>query len=400
MRKLICAHLALCLVFITSTGFADDWAQWRGPKGDGISRETGWDPASLEPKANIAWNKNVGSGHSSFAIRDGRAYTMGNENDEDMVYCLDAKTGKEIWTFSYACPKGNYSGPRSTPVLDGDNLYTLSRDGQVHCLGADDGNLKWRRNLVKSEKLSIPKWGLASSARVAGELVLFNAGTYGIALNKDSGETAWRSPPPQSSYASPVVYDAGSEKRVAMFSAKSVNAVELRSGKRLWSFPWQTRFDVNAADPIISNGRMFISSGYGTGGCLLDISGAEPEPVWQNKKMANHFNSCVLIDGHLYGIDGNTGRGAVVCIEFATGEEKWRHGRGFEGLMAADGKLILMDNKGFLRISEVTPIEYREIANAQVLTDRSAKNWTVPVLADGYIYCRNSKGEVVCVNMQ
>jgi len=396
--KMIVYRTILFLI-ISSACLANDWPVWRGPQANRISPESKWRPSALKPRAKIIWRGNVGSGHSSFAIRSGKLYTMGNIDNQDFIYCLDAKTGREIWKFRYDSPKGNYGGPRSTPVLDGNYLYTLSREGKVHCIDVANRSVKWTRDIVKSEGIKIPTWGLASSAIIEGNLVLFNAGKHGIALNKKNGNTVWAGPGSETSYASPVIYTSGQKKCAAIFSAKSINAVEVRSGKLLWSYPWRTKHDVNAADPVVADKKMFISSGYNTGACLLDISGGKPKKIWQNKSMANHFNSCVLLDGHLYGVSGNTGTGQLVCLEFATGKEKWRHGRGYEGLMAADGKLIIMDKKGFLTIAAATPNGYSEIASSQVLTDRSAKNWTVPVLANGFIYCRNSNGDIACVNV-
>lgn len=365
-----------------------------------MSREADWRPGALDPEAKIVWRHNVGIGHSSFAVRGDELYTMGNVDDVDFIYCLNAATGEEIWKFKYDCPGGNYGGPRSTPVLDGDCLYTLSRDGQVHCIDLAKKSVKWKRNIVESEGISIPRWGLASSAVVADGKVLFCVGKYGIALDKNSGQTIWCGPGGESSYSTPLIYTYGSRQCAAMFSAKSINGVEVDSGNLLWSHPWHTKYDVNAADPIVAGDRIFVSSGYNRGGGLLDISTSTPRMIWENKIMANHFNSCVLIDGHLYGVSGNTGGAELVCLVFATGEEKWRQGRGYEGLMGADGKLIVMDRKGVLTIAEATPSGYRELASGQVLTSRDAKNWTVPVLANGRIYCRNSKGDIACVDMR
>ncbi len=153
-------------------------------------------------------------------------------------------------------------------------------------------------------------------------------------------------------------------------------------------------------DPIISDGYLYLSSGYKTGAGLLDIKGATPKQVWGVQgEMKNQFNSSVLTDGKLYGIAGNTGSGKLTCMEFKTGTVLWSTGKGYEGLISADGKLIIMDKKGVLTIAEVNPAKYVEVAKAQVL-DGSAKNWTVPVLANGFIYCRNSKGRLVCVDVR
>lgn len=342
----------------------------------------------------------MGVGHSSFSIRDGRLYTMGNTNNVDTVYCLNAETGAEIWKFEYPCPSGNYGGPRSTPVLDGDKLFSVSRDGQVHCLNAETGEKIWSRNIVQEERMSIPTWGISSSPVIHGDLVLINVGKSGMALDKDSGRTVWKGDPRETSYASPVVYEVGGQEYAAMFSAKSINAVRVSDGNLQWSYPWATSHDVHAADPIIHDGKMFISSGYGSGATLLDITSPRPRPIWRVEDMRNQFNSSVLIDGVIYGVDGQTGRGSVTSLDFETGHVNWSHGRGIEGLMAAGDRLIIMDNAGNLTIAEVNPERYVEIASAQVLTDRRARNWTVPVLSNGRIYCRNSNGDIVCVDMR
>jgi outer membrane protein assembly factor BamB len=392
--------LIIALIVSSNSGYSDDWPAWRGPQRNGISKETSWSPTSLNSGAKISWRKNVGKGHSSFAIKGDNLYTMGNIDDQDIVYCLETKDGSEVWQYKYACEAGNFNGPRSAPVLDGDYVYTMSRDGQVFCLAATTGKLKWKHNVAVSEGMKIPRWGVASSPCIEDNLVLLNVGTSGVALDKQTGKKVWSGGTDNSSYATPVVFNSGSKKLVAMFNGKAVSVVSLETGKKIWSFPWETKYDVNAADPIISDDKMYISSGYGTGGGLLDIKGSKPKIIWKNKTIKSHFNSCVLIDGYLYGIDDNTGKGAVVCMEFKTGTEKWRHGKGCEGLISANGKLIIMDKKGTLSIAEVTPISYKEISSATVLTAKAAKNWTVPVLANGYIYCRNSNGDIACVDVR
>ncbi len=400
MKFLSVVPVLLSSALMSSVATAADWPAWRGPDSDGISRETDWNPGSLSPTPRIAWRRNVGTGHSSFSIRDGRLYTMGNANNIDSVYCLNAETGAEIWRFDYECPSGSYAGPRATPVLDGDNLYSISRDGQVHCLSAEDGSVIWSRNIVAEERMSIPTWGIASSPVVHGDLILINVGKNGLALDKRSGRTVWKGDPQETSYASPVVFEVGGLELVAMFSAKSVNAVRISDGSVQWSYPWATSHDVHAADPIVHDGKMFISSGYGSGATLLDITGPRPRPIWRVEDMRNQFNSSVLIDGVIYGVDGQTGRGSVTSLDFETGRVNWSHGRGVEGLMAAGDKLIIMDNAGNLTIAEINPERYVEIDSAQVLTDRRARNWTVPVLSNGRIYCRNSNGDIVCVDVR
>jgi len=390
------------LILLVSTGMpravADDWPRWRGPNADGISSETGWNPAALSDGADVAWRKKVGLGYSSVTVKDGRLYTMGNTGKRDVIYCLDAATGKELWTHSYACGKGSHPGPRSTPTVDGDRVYTLGRAGHVHCLDAARGKVVWARNISEEEGAPPPKWGFAGSPVVEGKMLLLNACQAGIALDKASGKTLWASEPNRSGYATPVVYDLAGRRYGLFFGARGLHGVDIRDGRTLWSYEWKTSYDVNASDPIVSGDKVLMSSGYGRGSALLDISRGTPECLWTSKTMRNQFSTSVLIDGYLYGIDGNAGRGTLCCMKLETGEEAWRQELGFGALMAADGKLIIMEETGTLVVADVSPTAYREIARASEVGEK--KFWTMPVLSGGRIYCRNHQGDLVCVSVQ
>src|SRR5204863_7722662 len=153
-----------------------------------------------------------------------------------------------------------------------------------------------------------------------------------------------------------------------------------------------------AADPIIDGDRVFISSGYGKGGALLKPNGgAEPAVLWKNKTLRSQRNAAVLVGGHLYGVDGDTNEKATLkCVDMATGEERWSETAvGSGALMAADGKLIVLGDRGELMVAPASPEGFKPTARAQVL---GGKCWTVPVLANGLIWCRNSRGDVVCVD--
>jgi outer membrane protein assembly factor BamB len=182
-----------------------------------------------------------------------------------------------------------------------------------------------------------------------------------------------------------------------VFGSNTLAAVEIRGGKVFWEYPWKTEYDINAADPIVSGDKMFVSSGYRKGGALLKLND-EPTVIWKSQNMHNQLNSSVLIGGHLYGISGQSGHGADLrCVEFQTGDVKWKEpSPGFGALMAADGKLIVLGEKGELIIAEATPEKFHALARAQVL---GGKCWTTPVLSNGRIYCRNVHGTLVCVDV-
>ena len=175
----------VCFSIITLSLQADDWPFWRGPNKNGISTEKGWDPQKI---SNVAWEKNVGLGYSAIVVKGDKVYTMGNKDKKnDTVYCLDAKTGKEIWTYSYKCSAGGgYAGPRSTPVVVNGMIYTFSKAGQVHCLDAKTGKKKWENNVNKLGAKNI-SWQYSGAINVANGLAIINAGEKGIALDTKTG---------------------------------------------------------------------------------------------------------------------------------------------------------------------------------------------------------------------
>jgi len=386
------------LVVSTAAGpFALDWPRWRGPEGTGISAETGWDPQAVASGADVVWKAQVGSGYSAVSVAGGRLYTMGNNGREDTVYCLDAGSGKTVWTYSYPCGTGGYPGPRATPTVDGDRLYTLSREGHLHCLDARNGKLVWQRHLVRDFRAQPPTWGFASSAVVSGDLVVVNACMSGVALDKTTGREVWVSRAGRGSYAAAVIYDDAGTRYAAIFGARALYGVELETGRVSWSFDWYTDNDVHAADPIVVGNRIFISSGYDTGCALLELGGRKPKLLWQSRIMRNHFSSSLYLDGYVYGSDGQAGGGYLRCIDFDTGREMWSFRSGMVSLISAAGKLIVLQERGELFVLEATPRGIEEHSRARVLSNIV---WTPPVLANGLLYCRNVAGELVCIDMR
>lgn len=418
------ATLVTALVFIfTATVFGGDWTKWRGPNGTGIVADDDWDPAALIGNPDIVWETKLGLGYASVAIQDGRLYALGNKEvvaggdtvGVDIIYCLNSRTGKEIWRYAYRCQTDDtWPGPTASPVLDGDRLYTLCDDtGDLFCLNALDGRVLWKRNVVEEFGTVAPYDGVgyAGSTIIEGDLALFNLNTAGIALNKCTGETVWASDPGRCSFSTPVVFEHQGERKIALFGARFFFILDLETGAVECSYPWETSANENTADPIIDGDRIFISSAYGQGCALLRLTGDSLELVWQNHELNNQFTSSVFIDGYVYGIDGHRPRCTLKCIDIETGEVMWSERMRFSSLIAADEKLIILDEDGVLHIVEVTPEEFREIASGKV--QRSASSiqprgprgrnrvfwWTNPVLVDGYLYVRSDKGDFACLDL-
>jgi outer membrane protein assembly factor BamB len=273
----------------------------------------------------------------------------------------------------------------------------VGREGQVFCLDAATGKVVWQKNVVTDGGAKIPEWGIASSAVIDGNLLYVNAGAGGIALDKATGREVWNGGSGAAGYASPVVFNSPAGKCVALFSAKELVVADAATGKKKATYPWVTSYDVNGADPLVDGDRIFLTSGYDRGCTMLKFNGRSLEKVWENKNIRSHFTSPVMLGGALYGVDGQAGSKAqLTCLDPVTGEVKWRGATGFGGMMVAGGKFLVLNDSGFLVAAEAGPAAYKEIARGKVV---DGKPWTMPVLANGVVYCRNEKGDLAAVDV-
>ena len=399
-------HLPLALVSLTAFAgvvSAEDWPRYRGANFNGVSSEKNWLGAWPGGQPKQLWKKNVGAGFASLAVAKGRVYTVGHIGKEDAVYCFDALTGAEVWKHAYAQeldPKYYEGGPSATPTVEDGKVYTFSKQGDVACLDATTGAAVWAKNLHQEYGVEFPDWGFAGSPHIEGDLVILNAGTWGLALKKATGEKAWTSGKAAAGYATPVPFINAGHRALAIFGATQIYAVEPLTGKLLWHSAWKTEYDVNSADPVVSGDLIYLSSGYGKGNAAIRFGGGKAEQVWFNKEVRAHFSSPVVLGGYVYGVDGQGGDkdSQLKCLDLKTGKVLWSSPKSSTGsLSAADGKLIWLTGNGELVVVEASPAGYKEIARAQVT---GGKCWTAPVLADGKIYVRNAKGDVVCVDVK
>lgn len=377
---------------------AGDWAQWRGPTRDGISTEGGWSTTWPAGGPKVLWKQSFGTGCSSFTVAGNRAYTMGNQDAADTVFCVDVASGKILWRHSYPSeldPNMFEGGPCGTPAIDGTRIYTLSRFGLLLCL--EEGKVLWSKDLIREFGAKKPTWGYASSPLVLGDWLLLDVGGPGsssVALNKLTGAVVWKSGDDPAAYGSPIVVKPGAETTVAFMNAKALVVRAARDGRELWRFPWKTQYDVNAATPIIAGDDIFISSGYGHGGALVRPSAGGATAVWESKSMRNQVNSSVLWEGHLYGFDESS----LNCLDAATGAVKWKQGGlGKGSLIVADGKLVIMSENGKLVIALPAAEKFQRVAEAQVLSKERC--WVVPTLANGRMFCKNNSGEAVALDV-
>lgn len=388
--------------FVACAAIADDWPKWRGADRSGVSNETDWASADW-PKDGpaILWRASVGTGFSSIVVADGRLLTLGNQDDVDTLHCLDAGTGESKWTFEYPAPLDDRyfeGGPTSTPTIDGDRVYILSRAGDLACLETASGKTVWTKSLPSDHGVEIPGWGFAGSPVVIDKHLYLSVGQSGMKLDKATGEVVWQSEG-EAGYMTPLMIDVDGRAVLVVASGKFYQGVDPESGDVLWRKRWLTNFGCNAADPIFFDRRLFISSGYNRGSTLLDLGVETPEAIWETKDFQNQWSSSVLMEGFLYGVDGNdTGDRFLKCLDARSGEVKWSEtGYGSASLIAAAGQLIVLSDSGELVVAPASSEKFVPTARAKILT---GKCWTMPVLSRALLYARNAVGDLVCVDLR
>jgi outer membrane protein assembly factor BamB len=370
------------------------WPRWRGSNGDGISLETDWDSAALSGGANILWRVKIGSGYSNVALDSDRLYAMGGA----YLYCLNAQTGEEIWNYQF----DKASPPQTTPTFDRGYVYGLSDRGVVVCLKAKTGKLQWKKDLREEYSVYGSQYGYAGSPVVAGDLLILGVNPSAMALDKKTGEKVWAYDSADSSvdiYATPLVYEKDGQQYALISNDRGLFSLHCQTGMHLWSY--EEQFPYTAPDPVLFDNRVMIST-YAE--CiLLDIAGETPKVLWRNENLKNHFSSSVYLDGYIYGSDGYTGkRTSFRCVDVRSGDLKWEQEMGVVSLIASDGRLIILEEDGTLRIATATHLSYQELYSVDALGGDPVfrRFYTPPVLYKGRIYCRDYTGELVCIDVR
>ena len=403
------------------TAQAADWPQWRGPTRDGISIERDWTTKWPAKGPKLLWQTPVGGGYSSVAVVGSRVYTMGFVLDEpgpdkkyktdedgrrlgkDIVWCLDAETGKVLWKHSYPAPGDDTF---STPAVCDGRVYTLGRFGQLFCLDAADGRVVWHKNLMGEFGGKRPYDGYACSPLVLQDRVVVEAGGQArlLALDAKTGQLAWkRGTGDAAGMSSPVPYRADGKPAVLMLTPKMALGVNV-GGEELWHYSWKGG-GYTLATPLVHGDRVLLSVFPRDGlSLMLQLTSAGPKEIWKSRGMGLLFHSGVLVDGHVYGpysFEGEAKSTLLQCVSWDTGKVEWTHvGLGFTPLILADGKLILTTDDGNLVVAEASPKAYKELARAKVMDGGYGQCWICPVLCDGRLYTRRHWGNLLCLDLK
>ncbi|MCP3918376.1 MAG: PQQ-binding-like beta-propeller repeat protein [bacterium] len=385
---------------------ATDWPQWRGPQRDATSPEVGLVQKWPADGPEVLWRVEVGDGYSGVVVAAGKLYTMWDEEGAQILACLDAASGDLAWSTplgdDFEHRYGN--GPRSTPLVDGDLVFAIGTSGTLLAADRRSGDRIWEHDLVEEFGARLPAYGYASSPLVVGDRLIVETAGKGAAysaFDKRTGELGWSSQDDEPAYSSPILVTLGGVDQILFWSAWGLHSVLPDTGKELWRHPWGT-YCPASGDPLgtgtpllLAPDGLFLSSGSGTG--VLRISSTDGEfrvqTEWESKVLRNDVNSSLLLGQHVYGFD----YGTLKCIDVRTGVAKWEK-RGYRkgSLIAADGQLIVLGERGVAALVDADPEAFVEKSSATVL---EGKNWTSPTLAGARLYLRNHE-ELVCLNMK
>lgn len=388
----------LPLVALAMTGPATaqsfSWPQWDGPLRDGVSRESDWAPTG---KDENLWEAQVGLGYSTVAVADGRLYTMGYDKASglDSVWCFDAVSGEELWKHSYPSKiwdRAHEGGTVNTPSIDGDVVYSLNREGNLFCLDAKTGEVRWHNELkpeANPHELEYPTWGFSGSPLVLGEKLILNCGRI-LSIDKETGEVLWRSEDFGDGYGTPAAFELEGEPVVAVLNGKGAAVVSLEDGAQRYfhEFAGKNR-GVNAATPVVVDDALFISSGTIPACALIAFGDGEVLPVWEGREMVNSFSGCVRMGDYLYGFD----KSILKCIDLE-GNAMWQvRGIGNGAVCGAGDRILVMGETGELIVASATHEGFEELSRVKLFEE--GRYWTKPILVNGIVYCRSSKGQLV-----
>ncbi len=387
-RLLMCAVLGV----VCPHAVHADWPNFRGPHYDGISAETGLRTTGNKPPS-VVWKRDVGSAFSSFATVGDRVYTCGTADRKQVLFCLNARDGSIIWQhpFEKSYRNEHGDGTRATPTVFDGRVYIQGAHGRLLCVDANDGREIWSKQFDHK-----PTWGYSASVLVEGDVAIAVAGDEQGSLapfDRKTGQPKWTCGTDPAGYAMPYPFTLNGTRYVVGFTGKSAIIAEVGRGREVWRMPWDTDWDVNAAMPIVHDGYLLISSGYRTGAGLFKLGtsgdGLTAREVWRSKVLLNKFQSCLLYEGNLYTSDQK----ALKCVDFMTGERRWRVPRVKHGTLAlAQGQLFLLTQDGELRIAPASPEGFSPTFTGSVLDGRC---WSVPVIHQGRMFMRNLEHIVV-----
>jgi outer membrane protein assembly factor BamB len=371
------------------------WPAYRGASRTGrydFPISTDWPDDGLPQ----LWQQPIGGGYASFAVADGRLFTIEQRRAREVVAAYDPDTGAELWTHDweeqFEETMGG-DGPRATPTWDDGRVFALGAGGELRGLAADTGRLLWRTNMLDDAGSGNLTWAMSASPLVVDNMVVVLPGGRDghsvTAYDADTGDTVWTALGDVAGYTAPMLVELAGVRQILVVTAQRAAGLSVEDGALLWDYPWVVSNVPNMAQPVlVGSNRIFLSASYGQGSAMIEVSSAgdalSAREVWRTNRMKNKFSSSVLHDGFIYGLDNNI----LACMDAATGELVWKGGRyGFGQLLFADGHLVVLTERGEVVLVRATPEGHEEVSRFSAI---EGKTWNVPTIADGTLFVRNA----------
>ena len=381
---------------------APSWPSFHGPRGDNRSPDTGllrqW-PAGGPP---LLWAASgIGAGYSSVTLSDGLIYTAGNVDGNTVVTALGLD-GELRW--QVPCGRAwtdPYGGTRATPTIDGDRLYHQSPHGDLVCLNARTGEQIWELNTLDQFGSRNITWGLAESILVDGDRVICSPcgpNVSLVALDKHTGDVVWQAPSADgdlAGYATPLLVEHEGLRIILTMTARAAIGVNADTGALLFRYPHRTEYDINATTPLFHEGRVFITSGYGTTGSVmlqLSVRGqkVDVEKVWESHELDNHHGGAILVDGAIYSASHNFNAGRWICLDWETGQLRYaERGVGKGSLTYADGMLYTYSENRSVGLVPAVPDGHDVVSQFRTPSGPEGPTWAHPVVCGGRLYLRH-----------
>ncbi len=432
--RLLLASL-LTTLLATAPIRAEDWPQWLGPLRDSVWRESGIVDSFPPQGPRRLWSQKVSFGYAGPAVAQGRVfvtdfvvqeipYPKADRRDKlagkERVLCLSADTGQVLWKHEYPCTYGiAYPyGPRATPTVDQDRVYTLGAEGKLLCLRVTDGSVVWSKQLTETYRCDTPMWGFTGHPLIDGDRLICLAGGEGsiaVALHKETGEEIWRAlSAKEPGYCPPTIIQAGGTRQLLIWHSESLNSLNPISGELYWSEKLAPDWGMSIATPRL-DGPYLFAGGIVMKSMLLKLAADRPaaEFVWQGAKdrgIGPTFSTPFAEDGYLYGVDM---RGELRCVKLETGEHLWstyaattgdrRKNNAAAFLIKQGNRYFIINDRGELIIARLSPQGYEEICRAKILEPLSKSEgrdvlWSHPAFAQKCIFARNDQ-EIVCYSL-
>lgn len=396
-----------CAAAAAAEPAGEAWTQWGGPTRDFQAQSTGLANSWPEGGPPKLWSRELGDGYSTVLAADGRLYTMYRKDEKEIVVCLDAKTGETVWETRYDHEpwKGHVTefgkGPRATPLLAGDRLFTVGVAGRMSSLRVADGKLLWTRELWAEGEGDPPIHGYASSPIAYGDTVIALVGSAKVkitAFRQKDGAVVWQSESFGNTYSAPQVLNVGGQDQLVTFMDGELAAVDPTNGEPLWSYKIGSTANINM--PIFLDGEYLFLSTLQDGARGLRLrrhdGKTEVEELWATRKIQFFHVTSVRQGDWVYGITGAAAPHFLASVNAKTGEIAWRE-RGFAkgNVVAADGHLIILDENGKLYLATATPEGFTVHSEAELL-ERVA--WTAPTIVGTTMYLRD-KTQIMAVDL-